>query len=173
MTCACCGGAVPQDAKCCPYCGAVEYRGLFVLSPGRPALWVGGISGFVLGALGIDGDVLTRFFAGSFTASIGALVCGLLASISFPGRTLITCKKCGGSVAPDAERCPHCETRRYGRDRTNRILLAIGSIFGGAGGFIYGISTASHGFLAHAQNGIVFAIAGTYAGAVWGFFWGS
>lgn len=167
MSCACCGGTVPGDAKCCPHCGAVEYRGLWVLSPGRPALWVGGISGFLLGIVAGHGDVLSHLATGAVCAAVAVLTCGLLAWIGFPGRTPVTCKHCGGTVAPDAGHCLHCEAQDFGdTPDLNRLLLGYGAIFGAIAGIVGGIVTDAPGFLAHVQSCVVLGIVGAYAGAV-------
>ncbi len=170
MNCSCCGGTVPQGAQCCPHCGAAEYRGLWVLSPRRPALWIGSVSGFLFGVLADAGDkVLPRLLGGLVCAVIGVLVCGLLAWTSFPGRKPKTCKHCGGTVALDAGTCPHCGKPGPG-SAFDRELLALGASLGTIGGFIYGVTTASGGLLFDVQNGIVFAIVGGYAGALLGLF---
>lgn len=167
MSCACCGGAVGDGAERCPHCGAVEYRGLWVLSPGRPALWVGGVSGFLLGILAGHGNALSHLLAGIACAAVAALVCGLLAWIGFPGRIATTCKICGGTVAPDAYRCPHCETEDFGdTPDLNRMLLGYGALFGAVAGIVGGIVTDAPGILAHVQSCIVLGIVGAYAGAV-------
>jgi len=51
-----------------------------------------------------------------------------------------------------------------------RDLLALGAFLGTIGGFIYGVTTASGGFLSDVQNGVVYAIIGGYAGAIFTLF---
>jgi hypothetical protein len=167
MDCACCNGTVPQDAQSCPHCGAVEYRGLRALSPGRPALWVGSISGFLLGVLAGHGSVPMHLLTGAICALVAIPVCGVLAWMSFPGRTPMPCKRCGGMVAPDARCCPHCNETSFGdTPDMNRILMSLGALLGALAGFAGGILTSSPGILAHAQGGMVLAIVGAYAGAM-------
>jgi RNA polymerase subunit RPABC4/transcription elongation factor Spt4 len=167
MDCACCNGTVPQDAQSCPHCGAVEYRGLGALSPGRPALWVGSISGFLLGVLAGHGNVLMHLMTGALCALVAIPVCGVLAWMSFPGRTPMTCKHCGGTVAPDAQCCPHCNATSFGdTPDMNRILMWLGVVLGAIAGFAGGILTSAPGVLAHAQGALVLMIVGAYAGAI-------
>ena len=84
--------------------------------------------------------------------------------MSFPGRTLIACKTCGGPVAPDARACPHCATADFAASSDDgRLLLTCGALVGVVGGFVAGLTWAPPGFAAHLQAAIVYAIVGGYA----------
>lgn len=40
--------------------------------------------------------------------------------------SLIKCKQCNGTVATDAEKCPHCGTANYSDDPLKNILKWVG-----------------------------------------------
>lgn len=123
------------------------------------------MSGFLLGITAAPGGIAPRLLTGVACAAACALFSGVLAAMSFPGRTLIACKICGGPVAPDAHACPHCATTDFAASSDDgRVLLTIGALVGTGFGFFAGLIWAPPGFVAHLQGAIVYTIVGGYAG---------